>query len=356
VESLARAGVEVFAGYPITPANLLYAYSCRRVPVALSAPDEVTALQWLCGYSAAGKLCATATSFPGFALMLESINMAYMMELPLVVVLAQRLGPATGSATCGAQGDLLLLQGAISGGYPLPTLCASSLEDCWNLAAEALRTAVRLRTPVVLLTSKEMVMTLASFDRSRLAAVAPVERFQYAGPAPYLPYAPDQSLVPPFLPVGNSGHQVRLTASTHDQAANLSHAAPAALANTARLQAKLLLNLSSFTFCELDEQPGAKTLLVSWDVTSLACRQAVADLRAQGRKVSLLVAKTLLPVPPQYLEILSRYPKVVVAEENLSGQLRQLLFGAAGRAGVTGVNAIGRMITPDEIVEAVLRG
>jgi len=119
VESLARAGVEVFAGYPITPANLLYSYSCRRVPVALSAPDEITALQWIAGYAAAGRLCATATSFPGFALMLESVNMAYMMELPLVVVLAQRLGPATGSATCGAQGDLALLAGTISGGHPL---------------------------------------------------------------------------------------------------------------------------------------------------------------------------------------------------------------------------------------------
>ena len=71
-----------------------------------------------------------ATSFPGFALMLESLNMVAMMELPLVLILVQRLGPSTGSATTGAQGDLLLLRGAISGGYPLPVLCPSTVPSC----------------------------------------------------------------------------------------------------------------------------------------------------------------------------------------------------------------------------------
>ena len=103
VESLVRSGGDVFIGYPITPANLLYSYSHERFPIFFAAPDEITTLQWMCGFSSVGKFPVTATSFPGFALMLESLNMAYMMELPMLIVLAQRLGPATGSATCGAQ-------------------------------------------------------------------------------------------------------------------------------------------------------------------------------------------------------------------------------------------------------------
>ena len=99
VEAMARAGVDAYIGYPITPANWLYAYAQRRIPISLSAPDEISALQWATGISSAGKLPMTATSFPGLALMLESLNMAYMMELPMVIVLAQRLGPSTGSAT-----------------------------------------------------------------------------------------------------------------------------------------------------------------------------------------------------------------------------------------------------------------
>ncbi len=74
-EAMVRAGVEVFIGYPITPANLLYFYSSQRFPIALAATDEITTLQWMAGFSATGKLPVTATSFPGFALMVESINM-----------------------------------------------------------------------------------------------------------------------------------------------------------------------------------------------------------------------------------------------------------------------------------------
>ena len=106
VEACVQAGADVFVGYPITPASLIYNYSSQRFPTTLPAPDEITTLQWMCGLAASGRLPVTATSFPGFALMLETLNMAYMMELSLLVILVQRLGPATGTATAGAQGDL----------------------------------------------------------------------------------------------------------------------------------------------------------------------------------------------------------------------------------------------------------
>lgn len=106
------------------------------------------------GFSAAGRLPVTATAFPGLALMTETLNMAYMMELPMVLIVTQRLVPSTGSATTGAQGDLAFLSGIISGGYPIPIFCPASLEDCWNLANSSLQTAIKFRTPVVLLTSK----------------------------------------------------------------------------------------------------------------------------------------------------------------------------------------------------------
>ena len=85
IESLVKTGAEVFIGYPITPANLLYAYGRQRFPMFIPASDEITALQMAAGFAASGKLPVTATSFPGLALMLESINMAYMMEMPMVI-------------------------------------------------------------------------------------------------------------------------------------------------------------------------------------------------------------------------------------------------------------------------------
>ncbi|MEO0086159.1 MAG: hypothetical protein ABIK37_05955 [candidate division WOR-3 bacterium] len=353
IESLARAGADVFVGYPITPANLLYSHSMRRLPSALAAPDEITAAQWLCGFSATGLLPVTATSFPGFALMLESLNMAFMMELPLLVVLAQRLGPATGSATAGADGDLLLLHGAISGGHPLPVISVNSLEDCWNQPPLALAMAAELRTPVVLLSSKEMLMTQFSFEPESLPQIEPVRRRGDTGRRPYEPYAAGPDLVPDFLPVGNPEAQVRLNASTHDSRGIIQHLAPSALENTARLERKIQTNLGRFTSFVLDEQPGADTIVVAWGVTALAAREAVAVLRGRGRKVSLFVPNTLLPVPSEYPAILNRYPRVVIAEENFSGHLCRILFGAAGRKGVVGVNSIGRMIAPAEIAGVV---
>ncbi|MDD3642019.1 MAG: hypothetical protein PHQ19_00925 [Candidatus Krumholzibacteria bacterium] len=354
IEALARAGADVFVGYPITPANLLYSYGARRFPISLAAPDEISTLQWMSGYSAAGRIPVTATSFPGYALMVESINMAYMMELPMVIVLAQRLGPATGTATMGAQGDLLLMQGTLSGGYPLPTLCISGMEDCWTISAEAVRMAVRLRTPVVLLTSKDGVMTLRSFDASSLPPIEPVAHDLYAGEAPYRSYEPKDDLVPWYLPVGNGRHQVRLTASTHDRGGILQNATPEALGNTRRLPEKIERNIGEFAFYELDEQEDAKTLIVSYGITAPAAREAKDLVRERGGAVSLLVMKTLLPVPPAYWTIIERYRRIVIAEENLQGSLRAVLFGQAPREDVAQVNAIGRFVTPEEIAGEVL--
>jgi 2-oxoglutarate ferredoxin oxidoreductase subunit alpha len=352
VEACVQAGADVYVGYPITPANLIFSYASQRFPVALPAPDEITALQWMAGLSAAGFLPVTATSFPGFALMVESINMAYMMELPMLIILVQRLGPSTGTATVGAQGDVLLLDGLISGGYPLPVFCPADLEDCWRLPPIALRTAVDLRTPVVLLSSKEMVMTQHSFDLRRLSPIEPIRRSFYQGSAPYRAYDPGDGLVPPFLPVGNERHPVRLNASTHDRSGILRSAGEEAIANTRRLGEKI--EALTPALYELDEQEGARALIVSYDITSGAAREAAAILRAQGVPASLLLIRTLLPIPAIYYEVLARYPRVVIAEENAQGQLARLLFGWRTPDHVRRVGAVGRMVRPEEIVREVL--
>ncbi len=354
IEGAVQAGADVFIGYPITPANLLYAYASQRFPRMLPAPDEISTLQYMSGLSAAGKLPVTATSFPGLALMVESLGMAYMMELPMVVMLVQRMGPSTGTATCGAQGDIGLIANVNSGGYPVPTLCPASFQDCHELSARAVKLAVELRSPVFLVSSKEMVMTLKSFDMSTLKPAEPVDRNWYGGEGAYIPYLPGENGVPSFLPVGSRKHQVRITASTHDSTAALQHSTPEALANTRRLRSKMERNLSDYLYYDYDRQ-NSDTLVISYGITAAAAREAVASLRRDGKAVSLLIAKTLFPVPPVYLEIASGYRRVVIAEENQSGQYRELLFGLNGRSGISGVNGIGRLITPSEIIQEVCR-
>jgi 2-oxoglutarate ferredoxin oxidoreductase subunit alpha len=354
-ESCVRAGADIFIGYPITPANLLYSYAGRRYPKMMAAPDEITTLQWMSGFAAAGHLPVTATSFPGYALMIESINMAFMMELPMVIILVQRLGPATGTATAGAMGDLTVINGTISGGYQLPTFSISCMDDCWILPPRAIETAVKLRTPVILLTSKEMIMTISSYDLSHLSDIDKKQMKIYDEDAPYQPYKPDADGVPPFLPVTQNRHQVRLTASTHDMKGILQNSSPESINNSKRLHNKIVNHLDSYTLFESDEQDGADTIIVSYDVAAQAAREAVSGLRSKGKKVSLLIAKTMLPIPETYLDITGRYRRVVIAEENLDGQFRNLLFGKAGRKGVSGVNGIAKMISPEAIITEVLR-
>lgn len=348
-ESLVRAGADVFVGYPITPANLLYSYSSKRFPSFFAAPDEITTVQLMAGFAACGKIPVTATSFPGFALMIESINMAYMMELPMVIILVQRLGPATGTATCGAQGDVVLASNIISGGMAIPVFSVSDTTDNWKISAKSVELAVKLRTPVILLTSKEEVMTQFSFDMKQLEEIIPLKRSFYENDAPFRSYAADKMLVPEFLPLNNTKHQVRFTASTHDSNGDIQNTTKEALGNTERLHLKVKEHMKDYTYFELNECQDADTIVVSYGITSQASKVAVAELRSEGLKVSLLIAKTLFPVPLEYVQILDKYKRIIFAEENLDGQYRQVIYGFGHNKNVTGVNKIGKMIDPSEI-------
>lgn len=353
IEAMVQAGANVFVGYPITPANLLYAYASQRFPTFMPAPDEISSLQWATGFAAAGKIPVTATSFPGYALMVEPINMAYMMEMPIVIILAQRLGPSTGSATTGAEGDLLLLRGSISGGYPIPVLCPSDFKDCWDLAFQSVSIAVKLRMPVVLLTSKEMVMTDRSFDLSQLPSMTPVRWNLYESDEEYKPYLSGADMVPPFLPAGNERHQVRINASTHDTLGLIRKATPGSIANTTRLKEKVEKRISEFTFYHYDHEEGAEIVIVTYGITADAARDAVKSIREEGEKISLLILKTLIPVPQVIFDILDRYRMIVFAEENLPGLLQEVMFGQSRSRRIRNVRKIAFMITPSEIVREV---
>lgn len=354
VEGAARGGVEAYSGYPITPLNDVYFYATKRISKVFEAPDEITALQWASGLSATGNLTMSATSHAGFSLMVETVDMAFMMELPLLIVLGQRLGPSTGSATTNAQGDLGMLNRMISGGYNIPVISPSDFEDCYSLSAESLRVAVMLRTPVIFLTCKEMLETERSVDETSLPSVEKVDWEFYSG-EDYSPYAASSDLVPPFLPLGAESNQVRMTASTHDESGILRKASSEAMANSKRLNDKVKDRIDEYLFYDLDEQKGAEKLVVSYGVTSFAAREAVEKLRAEGEDVSLLIVKTLIPVASEIRKIINSYERVVIAEENLMGLYNKLFYGEEGRRGVRGANGIGYMITPEQIIDEVTK-
>ena len=350
-EACVKAGADAFIGYPITPSNKFYTYGSKRFPLFLAGPDEITVLQWMTGLSAAGKFPVTATAFPGLALMAETFNMAYMMELPMLLIITQRLGPSTGSATTGAQGDLSFINGLISGGYPIPVFCPSNFEDAWKLTEESIRTAINLRTPVILLTSKEMVMTQKSFDISKLHEINKINSVNETINLPYRTYKSGSNFVPPFVPVGNTEHLVRLNSSTHDDEGMIQKNSPNALANTIRLKEKMEKRLDEYTFYEYDKQDDNKHLIISYGISADASRDAVDELRKNNHKISLLIVKTLLPVSEKITKIIDSYQNVTFVEENIGGQYKEIIYGKVSRKNIKQVNKIGFMISPSDIIK-----
>lgn len=357
-EGALAAGCRFFAGYPITPASEIYEVMMRELPahggLALSAPDEISSLCYCVGASLRGLKAMTATSGPGWALMIETLQYALMTETPAVIALVQRLGPSTGGATQGAQGDIWLAEFATSGGYTVPVFSPSSAAECYELTLHAFNWSERLRTPVVLLSDKEVGMTTEVVDDAALAAPAVVERSRFDGGRPFVPYGfarPEE--VPAFAPVGD-GVKVTVTGSAHDQQGRLRKNAPEVIEVLRHLEQKVEAHAQEMALVRTDLDPGAPFLLVSYGITARAARQALPALRRGGIRISFLQPQTLFPVPRRELDwALAGVRTVFVAEENLSGQYRAVLAPFLGSRRVVGINKLGGLIAPSEIAETV---
>jgi len=357
-EGALTAGCRFFAGYPITPASEIYEVMMRELParggLALSAPDEISSLCYCVGASLRGLKAMTATSGPGWALMIETLQYGLMTETPVVIALVQRLGPSTGGATQGAQGDVWLTEFATSGGYTIPVFSPSTAAECHDLTVHAFNWAERLRVPVVVLSDKEVGMTTEVVDDAQLAPPAVIERSAYQGGEPFRAYGFARSEgVPAFAAVGGET-KVTVTGSAHDQQGRLRKNAPEVIEVLRHLEEKIEAQASEIELVRADLEDGARHLLISYGITARAARQAVAMLRQEGLRVSLFQPQTLFPVPRRALaRALEGVQTVFVAEENLTGQYRAVLAPYLNGKRAIGINKIGAMITPSEIAQSV---
>ncbi len=357
-EGALAAGCRFFAGYPITPASEIYEVMMRDLlaqgGLAISAPDEISSLCYCVGASLRGLKAMTATSGPGWALMLETVQYALMTETPVVIALVQRLGPSTGGATQGAQGDVFLAEFSTSGGYSIPVFAPSSAAECYELTQHAFNWSERLRSPVVLLSDKEVGMTTEVVDEAALARLAAVERTRVGAQAPFAAYdieATDE--VPAFAPVGGEV-KVTVTGSAHDRRGKLSKNSPEVVELLIHLQRKIEAHAAEMALVRPDIDPDASCLLVSYGITARAAREAVGVLRKEGFPISFLQIQTLFPVPTEALNRASAGMRTVfVAEENLGGQYRTILSPLLTGKRLLGINKIGGTISPGEIAGAI---
>jgi len=363
-EGAIKAGCKFFAGYPITPASGIYKGLIDLLPlnngIAISSPDEISALAYCVGASMRGVKAMTATSGPGWALMIETVQYAMITETPVVICVVQRLGPCTGGATQGAQGDILITEFASSGGYTIPVLYPTNSKECYELTVEAFNWAEKYRTPVILLSDKEIGMTTESVDYNKLKISSPEHRHLISeNDADYSQWkmygfdSPD--MIAKFAPVG-SKVKVTATGSAHNTKGSLKKNDPETLAVLNHLEDKIQAHRDEMMLVKEDHEEGADTLVISFGITARTMKDAVKNVRKQGRKVSSLTIYSMFPIPVKaILKAAEGCKHIIVAEENISGQYRMLIESALKNYDVIGVNKMGSMITPRDITERIMK-
>ncbi len=351
------AGCNFFAGYPITPATTIYNTMLDILPpdggICMQGEDEIASIGLCLGASMAGMKTMTATSGPGISLYSEHISFAIGSEIPLVIVDIQRLGPSTGSATRGADGDIQFLRWGNSGGLPVIVLAPTDVKDCYTLTQKAFNLAEIYRCPVFVASNKEIGMTRENIDLSSLEAVEVLNRKIAPEDKPYIPFqTTGKSNVPDFLPLGCKT-LVRQTSSTHGPDGYITSDASVITAMQNRLKSKLDNSVNDFSYYEYHEAKEARTLVITYGVSARAAKEACTGMTESGKPVSLLVLKTLWPVPEKVIkEKALNIQKIVVVEMNLGQYVFEIERILPGKA----VSFVGKMdgllITPKEIMEA----
>jgi 2-oxoglutarate/2-oxoacid ferredoxin oxidoreductase subunit alpha len=357
----AAAGCNFFAGYPITPATTIYNTMLKLLPpeggVCLQGEDEIASIGFCLGAAMAGKKTMTATSGPGISLYSEQISFAIGSEIPIVIVDVQRLGPSTGSATKGADGDIQFLQWGNSGGLPVIVLAPTDVKDCYELTVQAFNLAEQYRCPVFIAANKEISMTRETICLDNLRLPPVVERCQADPDKPFLPFRVNEGQqVPDFLSIGGKT-LVRQTSSTHGINGYITTDPEQIAMMQQRLKEKVVGAVADFTYFDEILMPEADTLIITYGITARAAKAAVARLMAQGRPTSLLVLKTLWPVPEDFIrEKAGPYKRAVVAEMNLGQYVREIQRLLPGKKIAFAGRMDGELIKPAQIMEEVENG
>jgi 2-oxoglutarate ferredoxin oxidoreductase subunit alpha len=364
-EAVARgavaAGCRFFAGYPITPATTILNAMLSLLPplggVCLQAEDEIASIGACLGASMAGLKVMTATSGPGISLYSEQISFAIGSEIPIVIVDVQRLGPSTGSATRGADGDIQFLRWGNSGGLPVIVLAPVNVADCFTLTIQAFNLAEKFRCPVFIASNKEIAMTRESVDMDALQIPAIVTRAAPPGDKDFFPFEVLAGQgVPDFLPIGGEV-LVRQTSSTHGPNGYITtdHKEIGGIIN--RLKTKIHSAIDEFSFYETYTAKKAESLIISYGVTSRAAKAVFNELKNTNRPVSLLVLKTLWPVPATVIRRATRDVKrVMVVEMNLGQYVHEIERILPDKPIELLAQMDGRLITPQAIKEKIIHG
>lgn len=356
------AGARFYAGYPISPSSEIGNLCSQIIPEKggfyLQMEDEISSLAAVIGASLGGMKGFTATSGPGFSLMMENLGFAIMAEVPCVIINSMRLGPSTGVATAPAQGDVMQSRWGSHGGLGPIVLSAASVQECFDLTVTAFNLAERFRSPVVLLTDATVAHLREKIIIPKEENLVLYERIKPEGKAEdYLSYRPDERGVPPMAHYGDDAI-LRVTSITHNEA-GFSDSKPA-------LAQELIFRLRDKVEKYQDELPEPQIygsgdsgiVVIAYGITARAAQEAVKRAKELGINVMAIQLTTIWPFPRKALApLLKDKNKIIVPELNLGQLIIEIEALMAGKAQVIPLNRMdGEVITPAQILAAIKEG
>lgn len=324
-----KANLELFLGsYPITPASeilqALSTYKNYKVRT-IQAEDEIAGITIAIGAAFAGALAVTTTSGPGLSLKTEALGLAVMAELPLVVVDVQRGGPSTGLPTKTEQADLLFAAYGRHGEAPIPVLAAKSPADCFFMAYEAARIALKYMTPVILLTDGYLANGAEPLRLPEINTLKNIETKLTKVADNFAPYARDNDGARPWAIPGTPGLEHRIGGlEKQNITGNVSYDGENHQLMV-QLRAKKIKNIANdIPELEIEGEKKGELLVLGWGSTHGAIAEAVRNTRAKGFKVSCAHLNYLVPFPPNFVDVLNSFNKILIPEIN-TGQLAKLI-------------------------------
>lgn len=353
------AGCSFFACYPITPSTDIAERIARRLPelggTFIEMEDEMGSLAAVLGASWAGVKAMTATSGPGYSLMMENYGLGMITETPAVIVNVQRGGPSTGLPTLVGQADVLQTRWGSHGDFEAIAYAPASPQECFDLTVRAFNTAEKYRMPVVVL-SDEVVGHMT--ERVDIPPADKIELYERRlpgeSPEPDDPRYSNGTVVAP-MPRAGDGSRVHVTGLTHDDRGYPTINARAQTLLVERIVSKVRDHAATLAMFEEVMLDDADVAIVSFGCSARSSLAALRKARGQGIAAGMLRLQTLFPFPQERLRRLCKsIERIVVAELNI-GQLAFLVEHAVGRPVERVLGAGGEMLHPDEILEVLRR-
>lgn len=354
------AGCEFFGGYPLTPSSEVMHTISDLLPkaggAAIQMEDEIAGVCCAIGAAMTGKRSLTATSGPGISLKAENIGLAFIAEVPLVIVNVMRGGPSTGLPTRVSQGDVLQAKSPTHGDYKSITLCAGTLSECYTETVRAFNLADRFMQPVFVLLDETIghmsgKATLPTLDEVKAEIKL---RKTFDGPASeYKPYECENDQ-PAVLNPMFKGYRYHYTGLHHDENGHPTEDEQKCDALLKRLFKKVDAHTDELELNEEYMLDDAEVMIIAYGSVSLSAKEAVNRLRAEGIKVGMFRPITLWPSPSKRIkELCDKIQKVLVTELNLGQYIEEIERVSGRRDFTTLFKANGRPIAPLEIIEKV---